>query len=198
MRTLAPFVGRAHELGLLVNLAMRARDGRGQVAGIVGEPGIGKSRLLLEFTSAMPDLTILEGRCVSYGSLVPYLPLADLVRSCCSVKEGCTAEDACRAVRATVATTDLPSDADTWLLRLLGVVDTAAGALSPEAIKARTFDVLRALLLHASTLRPLVVVAEDVHWIDRTSEEFLTMLVERVVAAAGAVLKKLLENASGG
>lgn len=183
MRALAPFVGRVHELGLLVNLATRARDGRGQVAGIVGEPGIGKSRLLLEFTSAMPDLTILEGRCVSYGSLVPYLPLADLVRTYCGVKEGDSAEDACRAVRATVTTTDLPSDADTWLLRLLGVVDTAADTLSPEAIKARTFDVLRALLLHASTLRPLVVVVEDVHWIDRTSEEFLTMLVERVVAA---------------
>ena len=183
MRTLAPFVGRVHELGLLVNLATRARDGRGQVAGIVGEPGIGKSRLLLEFTRAMPDLTILEGTCVSYGSLVPYLPLADLVRTCCGVKEGDSAEHVRRAVRGTVATTDLPSDADRWLLRLLGVVDTAANTLSPEAIKARTFDVLRALFLHASTLRPLVVVVEDVHWIDRTSEEFLTMLVGRVVGA---------------
>jgi DNA-binding winged helix-turn-helix (wHTH) protein/tetratricopeptide (TPR) repeat protein len=183
MRTLAPFVGRVHELGLLVNLGMRARDGTRQVAGIAGEPGIGKSRLLLEFTSAMDDQTILEGRCVSYGSLVPYLPLADLVRTYCGVKEGDSAEDARRAVRATVATTNLPSDADTWLLRLLGVVDAAADRLSPEAIKARTFDVLRAVLLHASALRPLVLVVEDVHWIDRTSEEFLTMLVERVVGA---------------
>ena len=188
MRTLTPFVGRVHEFGLLANLATRARSGRGQVVGIVGEPGMGKSRLFLEFTSAMSDLTILVGRCVSYGSLAPYLPLVDIVRAYCGVKEDDSAEDAGRAVRAAVAATDLPSDADTWLLRLLGVVDTAADTLSPEAIKARTADVLRGLLLHASTLRPLVLVVEDVHWIDRTSEEFLAMLVERVVAARVLIL----------
>lgn len=188
MRTLAPFVGRVHEFGLLANLATRARSGRGQVVGIVGEPGLGKSRLFLEFTSAMSDLTILEGRCVSYGSLAPYLPLVDIVRAYCGVNDDATAEDATRAVRAALAATDLPADAETWLLRLLGVVDTAAAPLSPEAIKARTFDVLRGLLLHASTRRPLVLVVEDIHWIDRTSEEFLTMLVERVVAARLLIL----------
>ena len=188
MRTLAPFVGRVHEFGLLANLATRARSGRGQVVGIVGEPGLGKSRLSLEFTSAMSDLTVVEGRCVSYGSLAPYLPLVDIVRAYCGVREDDSAEEAIRAVAAAVAATDLPPDAGTWLLRLLGVGDTAAGTLSPEAIKARTFEVLRGLLLHASTVRPLVVVVEDVHWIDRTSEEFLAMLVERVVAARVLIL----------
>ena len=188
MRTLAPFVGRVHEFGLLANLATRARSGRGQVVGIVGEPGLGKSRLFLEFTGAMSDLTILEGRCVSYGSLAPYLPLVDIIRAYCGVKEDDSADDVTRGVTAAVAATDLPPDAGTWLLRLLGVVDPAAGSLSPEAIKARTFDVLRGLLLHASTLRPLVLVIEDVHWIDRTSEEFLALLVERVVAARVLIL----------
>lgn len=188
MRALAPFVGRVHEFGLLANLATRARSGRGQVVGIVGEPGLGKSRLFLEFTSAMSDLTILEGRCVSYGSLAPYLPLVDIVRAYCCVKDDASAEDATRAVRAAVAATDLPPDADTWLLRLLGVVDSGPDTLSPEAIKARTFDVLRGLLLHASTIGPLVLVVEDLHWIDRTSEEFLTILVERVVAARVLIL----------
>lgn len=183
MRTLEPFVGRVHELGLLADLATRARAGRGQVAGVVGEPGIGKSRLLLEFTSAMTDLTVIESRCVSYGSLVPYLPLADLVRAYCDVKDGESADDACRAVRGAIAGAALPADAERWLLRLLGARDTPADNVSPEAIKARTFDVLRALLLHASTLRPVVIVIEDIHWIDRTSEEFLALLVERVVAA---------------
>jgi DNA-binding winged helix-turn-helix (wHTH) protein/tetratricopeptide (TPR) repeat protein len=183
MRTLEPFVGRVHELGLLADLATRARAGRGQVAGVVGEPGIGKSRLLLEFTSTMPDLTVVESRCVSYGSLVPYLPLADLVRAYCGVKDGESVDEAFRAVRAAIATAALPGDAERWLLRLLGARDTAADKVSPEAIKARTFDVLRALLLHASTLRPVVIVIEDIHWIDRTSEEFLALIVERVVAA---------------
>jgi DNA-binding winged helix-turn-helix (wHTH) protein/tetratricopeptide (TPR) repeat protein len=183
MRALEPFVGRIHELGLLVNLATRVRGGHGQVAGVVGEPGIGKSRLLLEFTNTMPDLTVLEARCVSYGSLVPYLPLADLVRAYCGVKDGDSADDACRAVRTALATAVLPVDADRRLLGLLGVGDTADDSVSPEALKARTFDVLRALLLHASTLRPVVIVVEDIHWIDRTSEEFLAMLAERAIAA---------------
>jgi class 3 adenylate cyclase/tetratricopeptide (TPR) repeat protein len=183
MRTLEPFVGRVHELGLLANLATRARAGRGQVAGVVGEPGIGKSRLLLEFTSAMPDVTVVESRCVSYGSLVPYLPLADLVRAYCGVKDGESVDEACRAVRAAIAPAALPGDAEKWLLRPLGAGDTAADNVSPEAVKARTFDVLRALLFHASTLRPVVIVIEDIHWIDRTSEEFLALVVERVVAA---------------
>ena len=182
-RALEPFVGRVHELGLLGNLATRAGGGHGQVAGVVGEPGIGKSRLLLEFTKAIPDVTVLEARCVSYGSLVPYLPLADLVRAYCGVKDGDSPDDASRAVRTAIATAALPADADRRLLRLLGIGDTADDSVSPEAIKARTFDVLRGLLLHASTLRPVVIVVEDIHWIDRTSEEFLAMLVEWVVAA---------------
>jgi hypothetical protein len=183
MQRLEPFVGRVHEFGLLANLATQARAGRGQLAGVVGEPGIGKSRLLLEFTNAMPDFTILEARCVSYGSLVPYSPLADLVRAYCGVKDGDSADDAIRAVRTATTAAAVPADADRWLLRLFGAGDTTDDSVSPEAIKARTFDVLRALLFHASTLRPLVIVIEDIHWIDRTSEEFLALIVERVVAA---------------
>jgi DNA-binding winged helix-turn-helix (wHTH) protein/tetratricopeptide (TPR) repeat protein len=183
LRTLEPFVGRVHEFGLLANLATQARSGRGQVVGIVGEPGIGKSRLLLEFTNAMPDLTVLEARCLSYGSLVPYLPLADLVRACCGLKDGENADDVCRAVRAAIAATDAPADADRWLLRLLGMAEPASETVSPEAIKARTFEVLRRLLLHASTRRPVLIVVEDVHWIDRTSEEFLAVLVDQAAAA---------------
>ena len=81
-----------------------------------------------------------------------------------------------------------PADADTWLLRLLGVEQPADDNISPEAIKARIFDVLRALLLHAATRRPVVIVVEDVHWIDRTSEEFLTTLVDRIVGARMLVI----------
>lgn len=188
MRTLERFVGRVHEFGLLVNLAARARGGHGQVAGVAGEPGIGKSRLLLELTNAMPDLTVLEARCVSYGSLVAYLPLADLVRTYCGVKDGDSADEVCRAVRTAVAATGLPDDADTWLLRLLGMGEAADDTVSPEAIKARTFDTLRALLLHASALTPLAIVIEDIHWIDRTSEEFLALLVEGIVAVRMLIL----------
>jgi DNA-binding winged helix-turn-helix (wHTH) protein/tetratricopeptide (TPR) repeat protein len=187
-RTLAPFVGRQQELLLLDHLAAQVRERRGQAVSIVGEPGIGKSRLLHEFAQQVAEparMTLLEARCVSYGSLVPYLPLADLIRTHCGVSESDGAEVIRLAVERSVREHDLPSDAGTWLLRLIGMVDTvtAAAALSPEAIKARTFDALRALFFKAAVRTPLIIVIEDAHWIDRTSEEFLSTLIERIVAA---------------
>jgi class 3 adenylate cyclase/tetratricopeptide (TPR) repeat protein len=180
-RTLAPYVGRRHELGLLDNLAKRAREGQGHVVSVVGEPGMGKSRLLHEFARTVSDIRLLEGRCVSYGSLVPYLPLVNMVRTCCAVSEDDSVEDVRRAVRSTTRDINVPQDADVWLLRLLGLLEGSVESVSPEAVKQRTFDSLRALLLQAAR-RPLVIVVEDVHWIDRTSEEFLTNLIERLVA----------------
>ena len=89
------------------------------------------------------------------------------------------------AVDRTARDHDLPAEAGTWLLRLIGGVDTSSAleALSPEAIKARTFDALRTLFFKAAKRTPLVIVVEDIHWIDRTSEEFLATLVERLGGA---------------
>jgi DNA-binding winged helix-turn-helix (wHTH) protein len=187
-RTLTPFVGRVHELALLGDLAAQARNNKGQVVSIVGEPGMGKSRLMHEFAQGLPAggvVTVLEGKCVSYGSLVPYLPLVDVIRMQCGVSEGDSPERSREALDPTVREANLPADAAAWLLRLIGIVDTGSvrDTLSPEAIKARTFDVLRTLLLRASTRTPLVILVEDVHWIDRTSEEFLTTFIERLGAA---------------
>ena len=162
-RTLAPFVGRQHELAVLGDLATRVRAGKGHAVSIVGEPGIGKSRLLHECTqhvAALAGMAVLEGQCVSYGSNIPYLPLADLIR-------------------------DLPSESGTWLLRMIGGIDTSSAleGLSPEAVKARTFDALRTLFFKAAKRTPLLIAVEDIHWIDRTSEEFLATLVERLAGA---------------
>ena len=185
-RTLARFVGREREMGLLESRAAQVLACHGQVISIVGEPGMGKSRLLHEFsrTIAADDaMTLLEGRCVSYGSPVPYLPLADLIRTHCGITESDTPEAIRGAVERAVRETSLPPDVSVWLLRLIGGDSSASDTLSPEALKARTFEVLRTLFLTASTRRPLAIIVEDVHWIDRTSEEFVTMLVERLVAA---------------
>lgn len=188
-RTLSRFVGRRHELASLDNLAGHVRDGMGQVVSVVGEPGIGKSRLLHEFTqqvAAPAEMVWLEARCVSYGSLIPYLPLADLIRAHCGVTDVDTPESMRLAIERAVRDHDLPSDAGTWLLRLIGMVDpgSALEALSPEAVKARTFDALRTLFFKAGTRSPLVIIIEDIHWIDRTSEEFLTTLIERLTGAS--------------
>jgi DNA-binding winged helix-turn-helix (wHTH) protein/tetratricopeptide (TPR) repeat protein len=189
-RSLARFVGRRHELALLEELAARAATGAGQVVSIVGEPGMGKSRLVHEFARAVHAVSWLEGRCVSYGSLIPYLPLGDLVRARCGVLDSDTPETMREAVDRTVRELVLPADTAPWLLRLIGIADGAGAhtALSPEAVKARTFEALRALLLTAGAAAPLVIVIEDVQWIDRTSEEFLTTVVERLVAARAMVV----------
>jgi DNA-binding winged helix-turn-helix (wHTH) protein/tetratricopeptide (TPR) repeat protein len=186
-RVLSAFVGRGHESRLLREVASLALGGKGQVVNVGGEPGMGKSRLVHELTQALSDdvhPTILEGRCVSYGSLVPYLPIADLVRALCGISETDTFEELHRAVARVVQESDLPPDAGAVLLGLIGSGEHAIGleTLSPEAIKARTFEVLRTLFVKASVRRPLVIVVEDVHWIDPTSEEFLTTLIERLMA----------------
>ena len=192
--SLAPFVGRQQEVAVLDALLVQARAGQGQVVSVVGEPGIGKSRLVDEFTRPLagrPDSpTVLEGRCLSYGSSIPYLPLAHLVRTRCGVDESDPPETIRAAIDGLVGTYALPSDGRACLLRLIGVTDDtmALGQLSPEAVKSRTFDVLRLLFLRAAARHPLVIVLEDVHWIDRTSEEFVATLVERLGAARAMLI----------
>ena len=186
--TVVPFRGRQQESALLDRLGQQALAGTGQVVSIVGEPGMGKSRLVYEFTRAigqLSDAVTLEGRCVSFGSLSPYLPVIDLLRAHCAVDATDAPEVIRKAIDKAVRDNGLAPEASAWLLRLLGVVDahTAIETASPEAIKARTFEVLRQLFLKAAAGRPLVIVVEDLHWIDRTSEEFLATLVERLVGA---------------
>jgi DNA-binding winged helix-turn-helix (wHTH) protein/tetratricopeptide (TPR) repeat protein/predicted Ser/Thr protein kinase len=187
-RVLGTFIGRDREVSLLDGLLTQVFAGKGHAVSVVGEPGMGKSRLVHEATAAMASrpepAVILEGRCVSYGSLIPYLPLIDLLRAHCHIAETDPPDVIRAAIDQAVRANGLAADAGTWLLRLIGIVDeaTAHDSLSPEAVKARTFDALRLLLLKASAKRPLVIVAEDAHWIDRTSEEFLATLVGQLVA----------------
>lgn len=189
-RAATPLIAREGEIGLLERLLAQATAGHGQAVNIVGEPGIGKSRLVEEFTrrshgQSTPS-TVIEGRCVSYGELVPYLPIADLVRSYCGIDETASPETMRRAIDRAMAQNGLPAEAGSWLLRLIGVVDreTALETIMPEGIKARTFEAVRLLLLRGAARQPVVILVEDVHWIDRTSEEFLTALAERLVGAA--------------
>src|SRR5206468_10893354 len=87
---LAEFIGREHALAALQGPLAKVEAGHGQVVGMVGEPGIGKSRLLYEFRRSLSAkrLTYLEGRCLSYGSSIPFLPILDLVRANCGIQDG--------------------------------------------------------------------------------------------------------------
>lgn len=198
-RTLAPFVGRQYELAALAELAPRVRAGKGQTVSIVGEPGIGKSRLLHECTqhvAAPAGMAVLEGRCVSFGSNIPYLPVADLIRTQCGVRESDPPENITLAIERACRSHDLPVESGSWLLRVIGGIDTS-GALetvSPQAVQARTFEALRTLFFKAARRTPLLIAIEDIHWIDRTSEEFLATLVARL---AGAPIMIVTTSRSG-
>jgi DNA-binding NtrC family response regulator/predicted ATPase len=198
-RPLSPFVGRKRELATLQELLGQVKEGRGQVVGIVGEPGVGKSRLLYEFHQLLTEqpVTYLEGHCLSYGSVIPYLPVLDLLRSRCGITPIDSAEVTTEKVRVGLETVEMdPEEKAPYLLQLLGITvgaDRLAG-LSPEMIRARTFEVLQQMSLHDGQRQPLVLAVENLQWIDQTSEAFLASLIERL---AGAPILLLLTYRPG-
>jgi class 3 adenylate cyclase/tetratricopeptide (TPR) repeat protein len=180
---LSEFVGRGRELGVLRDLLDDVVAGRGQAVGVVGEPGVGKSRLLLELRRGLDarDVAWSEGRCLSFGGAIPYTPILDVVRGLCGLAE-MDPPDAMQAkVVATLAASGMNvGGAAPLLLHLLGVKEPAEAlaGLTPEVIKARTADALRQLIFRRAHGRPLVVALEDLHWIDDASEEFVSTLVD--------------------
>src|SRR5262252_3435059 len=179
----AVFVDRESELAILNNFLRQVENGHGQAVGLVGEPGIGKSRLLAEFRRQVTDgrVTWVEGRCLSYGTAIPYLLVLDLLRSNCGILETDPSEIVAERVRVGLREVGMdPVDDGQVLLHLLGINDvTASPALStPEAVKSKAFETLRQLAVNGSRHRPLILVLEDLHWVDRISEEFLGFLAE--------------------
>jgi class 3 adenylate cyclase/tetratricopeptide (TPR) repeat protein len=185
-RRFTAFVGREEPIAALVGLLDEAVAGRGRVVAIAGEPGIGKSRLIHEFRRRVAGrrLTVLEGRCLSYGAAIPYAPLIDILRANAGV--GRRDDPARIEERLAAALDEVGMDASRLpdIAGLLVDQPQYGGGLTPEARKARTFATLRLLCRNGSRRRPLVLVVEDVHWIDPTSEEFLGALAADVAAEA--------------
>jgi class 3 adenylate cyclase/tetratricopeptide (TPR) repeat protein len=191
-RPMGRFVGRERQLAALQELVAEAASGRGQVVGVVAEPGMGKSRILAELRRSLAGerLTVLEGRCLSYGSGVPYIPLIDIVRANCGITDGDSpAEVGEKTVLGLVELGIDPGARAPLLLRMMGLHDErAADDLTPEAVRQRTFETLLTMCLTGSHRRPLLLVVEDLHWIDRVSEEFLARLVESIQGAPLALV----------
>ncbi len=172
---MAWFVGRRQELDLLKSRLASARAGRGQIVGIVGEAGIGKSRLLYEFRQALRGeaITYVEGRCLSYGGTIPYLPALEILRHACRITDVDAPETVTHKLRMNLKHLRIdPTDALPYLLQFLGIKagTEALATTTPEAIRARTFQILRQMCIAASRQRPLIVAVEDMHWIDPASE----------------------------
>ena len=184
------FVGRGRELGLLWSRLEDALRGHGQVVGLLGEAGIGKSRLLHEFRERLlgepqQQVTFLEGRCQSYASAIPYFPILDILRSNFRISEGESSDIIAAKIRAGIQEVGIePAGAVPYILRLFGITEGTEGlaALTTSAVKARTFEALRQLILSGGHRRPILFVVEDLHWIDSTSEECFTTLMDSAAA----------------
>ena len=187
-RGLTRFVGRDEERAALSRALARARAGQGQVVALVGEPGVGKSRLVLETTGAAEadGWTVLQAGAASYDTATPYLPVIDLLRGYCRIEASDDAETIVEKVRSRLLGLD-PALAPTLpaLLALLDapVEDAAWAALDPPGRRRATLDALTRLLLRESRERPLLLVVEDLHWLDSESQALLDALVDGLPTA---------------
>jgi tetratricopeptide (TPR) repeat protein len=185
---LSRFVGREHELAILYEWLAQVERARGQVVGIVGEPGVGKSRLLFEFQQRLTAqrVTWLEGRCLSYGSIIPYLPVLDLLKSYFHIEEHDDGQKIRDKLSRQILTLD-PSLEDTlpYLSSLLAVpeADSALPQMDPQIKRRRTFEAIKRLLLRESLNQPLLLFMEDLHWLDSESQDLLTILSESLTTA---------------
>jgi class 3 adenylate cyclase/tetratricopeptide (TPR) repeat protein len=187
-RGLTRFVGRQPELDALRQALAQAEAGHGQVVALVGEAGVGKSRLVYEFVHAhdMPGWLVLESAAVSYGQATPYFPIIDLLKRYSHVEE----HDDTRTIRTKmtgqVLTLDPAlQDAVPALLSLLDTLseDSPFVQLDPPQRRQRTLDALKRVLLRESQMQPLLLVCEDLHWMDSETQALLNSLVESLPTA---------------
>ena len=162
------------------------KAGRGQVVGIAGEAGMGKSRLVLEFRRALAQageaVTWLEGHCISFGQASPFLPLIEQLRENFQIDEVDGEPEIIAKVEQGMRRMG-ELEAHIPAIRYLLSVDPgdpALAAMEGAARRRHLFAAVRALSLRGAQLRPLVLVVEDLHWIDTSSEEFLTFLLDAV------------------
>jgi DNA-binding CsgD family transcriptional regulator/tetratricopeptide (TPR) repeat protein len=181
-------VGREQELHLLCEGFARTREGYGQAISIIGDAGLGKSRLLHEFRQTLADeeFTLLEGRCSPYGTAVAYLPIIELLKQNFRIVPSDTDTDIqAKVLRGTEALGADVAAIAPYLLRLLAVEAESSipVALAPEMVKRKTFEALQMLMLKGAARRPLILTIEDLHWVDKTTEECLTFLLEHIAGA---------------
>lgn len=181
-----PLLGRDEELRVARDTGRAAYEGRGSILFVIGEPGIGKTRLLSELRRLVVAEgwgTWLEGRCVSYGQALPYWPFRDLLRGWlgANVAEGSDRLGADLLARCTALFEGRDNEIHPYLGAMLGLpLDPAAqpdlAALSPEARQFRTTEAVRTLFRRLAEDRPLIVGIEDMHWADAASMQLLERL----------------------
>ena len=186
-RGLTKFVGREREMEALRYAAEQAKSGRGQIVAAMGEPGVGKSRLFFEFKAMSQSAwMVLEAFSISHGKASAYLPAIDLLRNYFRF----TTEDDERTRREKVTGRVLALDRsleDTlpYFFSLLGIVEGVdpLAQMDAQIKKRRTLEAIKRILLRESLNQPLMVIFEDLHWIDEATHELLNLLADSIGTA---------------
>ena len=187
-RGLTQFVGRSAEMDVFTLALERAATGQGQMVALVGEPGVGKSRLVWEFTHShrTQGWLVFESHSVSYGKATAYRPIIDLLRTYFDVED----RDDERRIRAKVTGKLLRLDEALkhMVPALLSLLDVALDdpewlATDPPLRRRQTLDACKRLLLRESRVQPLVLIFQDLHWIDTETQALLDCLVEELPTA---------------
>ena len=187
-RGLTPFVGRERELELLLDGFEHSKSGRGQSFSVVSEAGLGKTRILFEFRKAVfcENMMYLEGRCLSYSRGVAYHPIIDFLKANFDIRENDGDSEIKEKVKRGLKTLKI-DEASTlpYFLELFSVRDSGFDniPLSPEAKKDRIIEAVKRIIIKCSEIRPLVLVFEDLHWADKSSEDVLNYLLKSIPGA---------------
>jgi class 3 adenylate cyclase/tetratricopeptide (TPR) repeat protein len=188
-RGLSKFVGREDEIESLRRAATLAKEGHGQAVALIGDAGVGKSRIFLEFVRSLgaQGWLVLDGGSVSYGKPTSYFALVDLLSRYFEIQ----GRDTEQQIRERVTTKLLALGDEKLLAQLplfagalrIGVSDEAWTNLTPSERQSLLFDAIKRLLLREAQNGPLCLVFEDLHWIDTETQTFLEMLLENLPAA---------------
>jgi predicted ATPase/class 3 adenylate cyclase len=186
-RGLTKFVGREYEMEVLRHAGEQAQSGHGQIVAVMAEPGVGKSRLFFEFrATSQSGWMVLETFSVSHGKASAYLPVLDLLHGYFKI----AGEDDQRARRAKVTGNVLTLDRsleDTlpYLFSLLGIVEgeDPLAKMDSQVKKRRTLEAIKRIMLRESLNQPLMVIFEDLHWIDDQTQELLNLLADSIATS---------------
>ena len=188
MRGLSPMVGRQTEMAFLSQAFTQAWEGRGQVVGVIGEPGTGKSRLVWEILQSfhMDGWRVFASRGLAYSTMTPYLPIIEMLKAYFGIETSDEVQQRHAKITNTFLRLDhalAPSLSAICALLDVPVDESRWQALEPRQRRQYTLDAWKHLLLWESQVQPLLVIVEDLQWIDTETQACLDTLVESLPAA---------------
>jgi class 3 adenylate cyclase/tetratricopeptide (TPR) repeat protein len=186
-RGLTKFIGRESELKQMAHALELTHNGHGQIVGVVAEAGTGKSRLFYEFKATLPaDCKVLEAYSVSHGKASSWLPLLTLLHDYFGIQEADdppTRRDKLRAAHAALDPTQ--SDTQPYLFALLAIAESPdpIAQMDPQVKRRRTLEALKRIVLRESLKQPVIIIFEDLHWIDGETQALLDLLADGLANA---------------